>query len=449
MTLALGRTYHPRPPPPSRVNGTMNVREHPLRLLAMILLAAFVARVAFAYWWQFHHLPADQKFEFPDSESYWELGQRIATGQPYEFGSPDRRAFRAPGYPLLLATLFKLLGMDATPFAARLMGACLGTLAIGLVYWCARPIFGSPAGLAGAALLAIDPGAIATSGFVLAEAPFGVWMMLQLGLWQRAEQATATGQSAWIAASSGVAAGIATLTRPSWLLFTPFLIIASRLRTNSSDRWLLRSCCAVIGLAVALAPWTWRNWTIFNHFIPTSLQIGASLYDGLRPDANGGSDMRFVERFTTELKAADAQEPEAAENSAPFEVRLDRQMRNAAVTWASENPSRALQLAAIKFARTWTPWPNEPSFRRWYVALPVAISYVTILTLAIIGKWRYRTQGWRMAMFWMPALYLTLLHMIFVGSIRYRQPAMLALAVPAGAAVVDLLARAQRSAPET
>jgi 4-amino-4-deoxy-L-arabinose transferase-like glycosyltransferase len=326
------------------------------------------------------------------------------------------------------------------------MGACLGTIAVGLVYWCAQPIFGSTAGLFGAALMAIDPGAIATSGFVLAEAPFGVWMLLQLALWQRAEIAVAGSRTALIATLSGFAAGIATLTRPSWLLFTPLLILGSCLRRAPVNRWFLRSCCAVVALALTLAPWTLRNWREFHRFIPTSLQVGASLYDGLNPDADGGSDMRFVDRFTAELKAEDAHRP-GADLGAPFEVRLDRRMRDAALDWAGENPGRALQLAGVKFARTWSPWPNEPSFRRWYVALPVAISYVTVMALAIVGTWRYRANGWRVALFWLPAIYFTLLHMVFVGSIRYRQPAMLALAVPAGAAAAEVLTHANRSAP--
>jgi hypothetical protein len=41
----------------------------------------------------------------------------------------------------------------------------------------------------------------------------------------------------------------------------------------------------------------------------------------------------------------------------------------------------------------------------------------------------------------LPAVYFTLLHMIFVGSIRYRQPAMLTLAILAACGLAEWLRR--------
>jgi hypothetical protein len=45
-------------------------------------------------------------------------------------------------------------------------------------------------------------------------------------------------------------------------------------------------------------------------------------------------------------------------------------------------------------------------------------------------------RGWPYILCWLPAVYFTLLHTVFVSSIRYREPAMLAmLALAAGALV--------------
>lgn len=41
-------------------------------------------------------------------------------------------------------------------------------------------------------------------------------------------------------------------------------------------------------------------------------------------------------------------------------------------------------------------------------------------------------RRWTFGFYWMPCLYFTLLHMIFVGSIRYREPALLVLTIVGG-----------------
>jgi hypothetical protein len=100
-----------------------------------------------------------------------------------------------------------------------------------------------------------------------------------------------------------------------------------------------------------------------------------------------------------------------------------------------EHPGRVLQLAAIKFGRMWNVWPNEPQFRSWPVRWRCS-SRIPIMVLAIWGSWKFRDRGWPCVLLWLPAVYLTLLHIIFVSSIRYREPAMLPLIVLAAGTAV-------------
>jgi hypothetical protein len=86
-------------------------------------------------------------------------------------------------------------------------------------------------------------------------------------------------------------------------------------------------------------------------------------------------------------------------------------------------------LAGIKVRRMWNIWPNEPSFSAWPIRLTVLLTYVPVLGLAVVGAVKTFRRGLPYLLCWFPAVYFTLLHMIFVGSIRYRQPAMLGLIV--------------------
>jgi len=401
-------------------------------LVITILLASFGLRLAAACWWQ-NRLPEDTKFGFPDSESYWMLAETIAEGQPYQT-NPDRRVFRTPGYPLLLAGLFCAAGDEPPIMWSRALNALLGTLAVGAVILLAHLLFNEKAALLAGAAAALYPGAISNSTFVLSEAPFCPFMVLCLVLWVLAWKAPNGRRQAVFGVMGGVLAGIATLMRPSWLLFTPFAIVVGFvlvpwLGKHQFRRHVWVGVWTVAGLTATMMPWWVRNWRVTGGFVPTTLQVGESLYDGLSPEATGASDMRFVDRFRQQLREEDAQRGNSAAELASFEQRLDGRMRDEALTWAKSNPGRVLELAAVKFVRIWNIWPNEPSLRQPLLCAVVTVGYLPILILGTCGVWEYGRKNWPCLLCFLPAAYFTCLHMVFVGSIRYRQPAMLPLIV--------------------
>lgn len=395
-------------------------RDPPRAWLAGVLFVALAARLAAGVWWQ-SRLADD--FYFGDSQSYWVLARAIARGDSYQFGSPDAKVFRTPGYPLALAPLFVIFGDEPPILAARAWGAVLGTMAVAAVYGLGRQLWDARVGLAAALVAAIYPGAIAMSIFVLSEALFSPLMLVQLLLWIAAVRAVRSRRALAWGLSAGMAAGLATLARPSWLAFVPLAAIVVLAFSRERRRHLLVGSVMMSGFVLVMLPWWIRNAQVTGRFVPTSLQMGISLYDGWNPRADGSSDLSLA----TQIISVERKRLVAEDDPDVFEYRLDRRFRELATSWATTHPAEVLSLAGTKLLRLWNVWPNEPAFRALPFRAAVFASFVPVMLLAVIGTWRFRELGWPLLLCWLPALYITLLHIVFVSSLRYREPVMLPL----------------------
>ncbi|MFM7072007.1 MAG: glycosyltransferase family 39 protein [Planctomycetota bacterium] len=448
-----------------------------------IVVAAFATRMAAAVWWQ-SRLELPTSFAFADSETYWSLAGTIYRDEPFQYGSPDASVFRTPGYPALLAIVFAIAGSDNPPviFARGLSAAC-GAAATAFVIALGTRWRSPTVGLITGLIAAFHPEAVSLGVFVLSEAPFHPLMVLNVWCFHEAFAVAGSSHKRrrwWSGFAAGVTAGLAALMRPSWLLFPPFLmglklafigfdLVATRLRggrrpdadqdaphvhdrrrTNVALAWRSVSEVArtgvpiILGVCLVMAPWWWRNYRVVGEFVPTTLQVGASLYDGWRPDAAGGSDMRFAPRFFDELKREDALRSSPLPGT--FESRLDRRQREAAVAWAGANPGRVIELIGIKFARMWSPMPNSRDMGGVLLRAVIAIGFIPLMLLAAWQTWHCRREWPTAWLLWAPAVYLTCLHTIFVSSLRYRQPALLPLMALAAAAIVEAVARWLQSA---
>src|SRR5690606_39073803 len=95
-----------------------------------------------------------------------------------------------------------------------------------------------------------------------------------------------------------------------------------------------------------------------------------------------------------------------------------------------------------KFLRTWSLVPNVAEHRAGRSAVISAAWMAVVLAAAAVGAWRIR-RTWRVGCFliW-PVVGFTLVHMIFVGSVRYRVPTMPCLYVLAAIGVASIRRRA-------
>jgi 4-amino-4-deoxy-L-arabinose transferase-like glycosyltransferase len=390
--------------------------------LGLRVLAAVVVQ------WYLQHADRGALCLFPDTTNYWLLAETIREGRTYEvleWGDIPHFALRTPGYPLFLAACQVAFGTRVLPI--RLVQAAVGAASVWLVYRLTARVApprrawrgsGWTVPLAAAALAAVDPFVVGTTVLLLSEAVFLPLMLLSLWglavLW-RGEGEEGRRPRAWLGAlGTGAAAGAAVLVRPSWLLFVPAMLLAWVAAGGRGRRLeaLRLATLAALAAAAVLAPWWIRNARVYGRFVPTALWTGASLYDGLNPQATGASDMIAF------LTAPDIW---------PLgEEEQDAELLRRALAFARAHPRRVLELAAIKAARYWSPWPNAEGVSRRMPALAVASALYNVPLLAAIavGAWDRRRDGRALVVLAGPIVYFAALHMVFASSMRYRIPAL-------------------------
>jgi 4-amino-4-deoxy-L-arabinose transferase-like glycosyltransferase len=370
-----------------------------------------------------------------DAAGYWELGQKLAAGEEFSLYTPPRRVMRMPGYPLFLAASVKLGGKHL--LSVRLLQACVGTAACWFVYLLGAMLVNEQTGLLAAFLAAVSPTFVGFTPLILSETLFAAtllvslilmaklaarWPLIDATTWDRQCTSDVPDRQLLVAFGVGVAIGFACYVRPSWLLTAPLFCLihlsmtwhgrkhTATVRTGVMMATKALECVLVIaGLAATLAPWTIRNFQVTGHAIPTTLWVGPSLYDGLHPKATGDSDMEFFEEDNLLATMT--------------EYEMDREYRRRAWQFAEQNPGRAVELGLIKIGRLWKPWPNAEQFRQWWLCLIVAAFFLPTVGLAFFEAVRRRFDVRCLLLTAGPVIYFTVIHSVFVGSIRYRLPA--------------------------
>jgi hypothetical protein len=199
------------------------------------------------------------------------------------------------------------------------------------------------------------------------------------------------------------------------------------------SRWVPPVATTVLLLQLAvLLPWGYRNWRLLGSWLMTTTNSGVTLYDGLNPDATGASDQRFL-RSMPQLRRM-------------TEVQRSEYLSNLAWQYAQQHPRRALELAARKVARTWSPVPLSADYGSRRNVIIGALYTIPLMLLVVLGLWRGPLSASARVLLLMPAIYFTAAHAVSVGSLRYRLPADVPMAVVAASAAVAALFRPRAKA---
>jgi hypothetical protein len=411
--------YASRPPGTRRID----------RWLVLLFLVGFAARLAWVI-----HLPVDAASldRLPDQAQYLELGRNLLAHQGLHF--VDGRfndtlyAFRTPGYPLFIAWC------QGNIRVVRIAQAIIDASVMVAAYLLARRCGGDRlAARVAAAIVAFNPFLIFFCGLLLSETLFTamlVWGMTFLLLTSR--------RIWWLV---GIVLLVLSIhVRPSALMLPVILAIfaafVNRDRPRLYDaRWSPPvGTFALLLTIMILLPWAWRNSRVVGSWIFTTTNGGLSLYDGLNPDATGASDQSFT-RTMPQLQAMD-------------EVGRDRYLNELAWKFAREHPQRVVELTVIKIVRMWSPVPLSQEYGGKPLLVATAASYmVPFFVLIIVGVRLGSAARAAKAYLLAPAAYFTVVHAVSVGSIRYRVPADVPMAILAGIGAARLVASMSRKKP--
>ena len=377
--------------------------------LAAIIAAALAVRVGVVV--VFHLLPAvplagrsvgspAEQPLFPDADEYRRMARHVRAGRG-PILAHGCAVPRMPGYPVFLAGLWAVTGESL--LAVRLVQAAFGAATVWLVALLARELFGEPEALAAAAVAAAYPFFIFYTVLVLSETVF-MALLVAGALCLAAAVRRGRGGLALLA---GALLGLATLVRASLLPCVPLLAVGWVL-VRRVDRTALRHAgLMVAAFAAMMAPWVVRNWVATDgHVVVTTLRAGASLYESLNPQADGGPMLEVVNSV-----------PRPAGMS---EAERDRQLGRLAVAYAIGHPRRFAELAVVKLGRFWNPVPNAREFRTPLFAVALGVPYVAAMLLAAAGLARSWRHGRVALILLLPVVYHSVVHMVYVGSIRYR-----------------------------
>ena len=373
----------------------------------VIFLCALAVRGAYV-----SHVRGDMRF--PDERCYWRVAENVRQGRGLVLDT-ELQVARAPVYPLLLAASQGLFPHSLVPI--RLAQAVVSAVTCLLVFYLGRAVFGQAAGLWAGAMAAVYPFFVFYTGLVLSETLFIALLVLLVML----EWRVLSHSSPWAAAATGVVAGLAALTRPSALLLPLLALPLLFVGTPRKGRRAVCVALLLLGLAAVMAPWVWRNYRVTGRFVPTTLQVGASLYESNSPGADGGPAMDRTKW-----------PPEARGLS---EYDRNQYLFKQAVAFIRSDWPRFGRLCLHRCKRFWNLLPNYSDYRRPGYAMLSLASYGPVLVLGCIGLVLSLRRGRATLLLLLPVVYFACLHAVFVGSTRYRTPIMPMIMVFAGQAL--------------
>jgi 4-amino-4-deoxy-L-arabinose transferase-like glycosyltransferase len=386
-----------------------------------------------------------------DTGAYVLLAQNLLGGKGYTYaGQPT--AFRPPGYPLLLAAFTEFFGKHYV-VAMRGFQFLEGLAIVLLCAAMAGRIFGETAKKAALLLGLFIPTLVELTGEILTETTAALLTCIFLFFLVRYREK----QQGQFLMGMSIAIGLGSLVRPNLIFLELIALLVVCWQKNGGSR-LRGAAIVILAPSILMSPWIIRNLEVFHGGVLFSTQGGPAAATGII-EPQGRSQFGDAERIKDALGWVLPQVLETNDPSRlllPSEPEIDRRSWQVAYHLWRESGWGLIPIGLKKVSYFWLStdqifWTRSfPSVQRTLRAMGV-FAYWIILALAIIGWFSLRRERRALAQaFLLYVLLVTVLHLPFNMSTRYRIPLMDPLLVVLGAGTMATLAdRRSQERPRT
>jgi tetratricopeptide (TPR) repeat protein len=380
----------------------------------------------------------------PDEEYYLRFGQAVAAAQGQD--APEF-TFMDPAYGYLLGAVFKVAGVSLfTVYALQCLldtFTAVGVLVIGGLL--NRP----RAGLYGALLYGLASTAIMFSTTLLKE----VWVTAFMTWWVAGALAVIRSERKWLWLAFGVYCGIGIGLRSTLLLIALIALVLPGLGGGPDVRavgpWARKAALVACGVALAVLPWSVRNYQAYGSVSPLPHNGGVVL-DQVYNEKNPDSAI-WIPDFVSYLSPSEiwrgfAAEAGKREGRALTPPEVDQYWKGQAFDYMRQHPGAVLGdvwRKALKFLSA-TEIPINRSLQeesmfspviRW---LPAPAAW--LLAMGIVGLIWFSFQDRRWPILAAPILISFFTMAVFWAEDRFRLHCLAILALCAGLWVEGLTA---------
>lgn len=242
------------------------------------LSALFILLAGFGY-----SVYLGDSLRYPDAKKYYEIAVNLASGNGYSLNDSPT-AFRTPGYPLLLAAF-------ATFGAPIIFLRYLNFILLSISIYVIRSILSTVNAKIGAPLsvvLLVGYGVLFyTAGTLYAQTMFTLVLLLIIRL------AIVPRFTYRHAVLLGILSTTFIMIHPSGVFIPPLIVLWLVFPKN----WNMigKGIVAFLVAVACLAPWTYRNYLIFDEFIPISSHGADTLYVGNNSNTDVANWYKWIE----------------------------------------------------------------------------------------------------------------------------------------------------------